>query len=84
MIVEFDGRVKYDDPLRGRTPTAALIDEKRREDRLRRRRDVNGFARVMWSDAMPAGQLPRILHDAGVPLGPNWGTAWRQAANRAL
>lgn len=84
VIVEFDGRVKYDDPLRGRTPTAALIDEKRREDRLRRRRDVNGFARVMWSDAMPAGQLPRILHDAGVPLGPNWGTAWRQAANRAL
>lgn len=84
VIVEFDGRVKYDDPRRGRTAADALVDEKRREDRLRRRRGVNGFARVMWADAMPAGQLPRILHDAGVPLGPNWGTAWRHAAIRAL
>jgi hypothetical protein len=84
VIVEFDGRVKYADPRGGRTAHDALVDEKRREDRLRRRREVNGLARVMWSDAMPAGQLPRILHDAGVPLGPNWGTAWRHAASRAL
>ncbi|QSB22752.1 hypothetical protein [Curtobacterium sp. 24E2] len=38
MIVEFDGRVKYDDPRRGHTAADALVDEKRREDRLRRRR----------------------------------------------
>ncbi|WP_456593393.1 type IV toxin-antitoxin system AbiEi family antitoxin domain-containing protein [Blastococcus sp. SYSU DS1024] len=35
VAVEFDGRVKYSDPWRGRTPAQVLWDEKRREDVLR-------------------------------------------------
>ena len=35
VAVEFDGRVKYTDPWRGRSPEQALWEEKRREDELR-------------------------------------------------
>ncbi|MGK5114281.1 hypothetical protein [Geodermatophilus sp. CPCC 205506] len=35
VAVEFDGRVKYSDPWRGRTPERVLREEKRREDELR-------------------------------------------------
>jgi predicted transcriptional regulator of viral defense system len=35
VAVEFDGRVKYSDPWRGRTPERVLWEEKRREDELR-------------------------------------------------
>jgi len=35
VAVEFDGRVKYTDPWRGRSPKQTLWDEKRREDDLR-------------------------------------------------
>jgi predicted transcriptional regulator of viral defense system len=35
IAVEFDGRVKYTDPYRGRTPAEVLWDEKRREDLIR-------------------------------------------------
>ena len=35
VAVEFDGRIKYTDPWRGRTPERVLWDEKRREDELR-------------------------------------------------
>jgi hypothetical protein len=35
VAVEFDGRVKYDDPRGHRTPAQVLWDEKRREDRVR-------------------------------------------------
>ena len=35
VAVEFDGRVKYTDPWRGRSPERVLWDEKRREDGLR-------------------------------------------------
>ncbi|MFJ3385851.1 MULTISPECIES: hypothetical protein [unclassified Curtobacterium] len=85
-IVEFDGAAKYRDPRyrNGRSAEEVVVQEKRREDRLRGHHEVHGFARVTWSDAMPAGQLPRRLLDAGVPLGPNWAAAWRAAANRAL
>jgi predicted transcriptional regulator of viral defense system len=85
-IVEFDGAVKYTDPRtrNGRTAEEVLFAEKRREDGLRSRPAVHGFGRVAWADAMPGGQLPRRLHDAGVPLGRNWATAWRAAAHRTL
>jgi hypothetical protein len=85
-IVEFDGAVKYRDARlrRGRTPEDVVVEEKRREDALRRKPDVHHVGRVVWADAMPGGQLPRRLHDAGVQLGPNWGDAWRAAANRTL
>jgi hypothetical protein len=86
VVIEFDGLVKYSDPgmRRGRTPAEVVVEEKRREDRLRRRRDVTGVGRVTWREAMPGGQLPRILLDAGVPLSRNWPAAWRAAALRAL
>jgi hypothetical protein len=35
VAVEFDGRVKYTDPWRGRTPERVLWEEKRREDEVR-------------------------------------------------
>jgi hypothetical protein len=35
VAVEFDGRIKYTDPWRDRTPQQVLWDEKRREDELR-------------------------------------------------
>lgn len=79
VVVEFDGRQKYTDASRD-----VLWDEKRREDRLRRHREVHGTARVTWADALPGGQLPRLLTEAGLPLGPNWGSAWRVAAQRAF
>jgi hypothetical protein len=37
VAVEFDGRVKYTDPWRGRSPGEVLWEEKRREDELRSR-----------------------------------------------
>lgn len=85
-VVEFDGVAKYTDPRYngGRSSQDVVVAEKRREDRLRAQPDVRGFARVGWSDAMPGGQLPRRLVEAGVPLSRNWGSAWRAAAVRAL
>ncbi|MDT0278337.1 type IV toxin-antitoxin system AbiEi family antitoxin domain-containing protein [Blastococcus goldschmidtiae] len=35
VALEFDGRVKYDDPRGGRTPAEVAWEEKRREDKLR-------------------------------------------------
>jgi hypothetical protein len=35
VAVEFDGRVEYTDPWRGRPPEQVLWEEKRREDELR-------------------------------------------------
>lgn len=86
VVIEFDGLVKYSDPSmrHGKSASEVVIEEKRREDRLRRRRDVAGLGRVTWREAMPGGLLPRILLDAGVPLGAGWAAAWRAAALRAL
>jgi hypothetical protein len=68
-IGEFDGAGKYRDPalLRDRTPEEVLLEEKDREDDLRRQ--VDAFSR--WR--LPALRSPRllfdILHDAGLPTG---------------
>jgi hypothetical protein len=35
VAVEFDGRVEYTDPWRGRTPQQVVWNEKRRDDELR-------------------------------------------------
>ena len=35
VALKFDGRVKYTDPLRNRSPEQALWEEKRRQDRMR-------------------------------------------------
>lgn len=50
VVVEFDGRQKYVDPtmLAGRDPGDVLWQEKRREDRIRRRREVRAVVRVTW------------------------------------
>ncbi|WIB59121.1 hypothetical protein DEJ13_11705 [Curtobacterium sp. MCLR17_007] len=85
-VIEFDGAVKYHDARlrKGRSADEVVVEEKRREDALRRKPEIFHFGRVVWADAMPGGQLPRRLHDAGVPLGPNWAGAWRAATLRSL
>ncbi|MCC2032874.1 hypothetical protein [Microbacterium allomyrinae] len=66
-IGEFDGAGKYRDPAlrKGRAPEQVLLDEKDREDDLRRQ--VSAFSR--WR--VPALKAPRqlydILHGAGLP-----------------
>ena len=66
-VGEFDGVSKYHDPrlLRGRTPSQVLIEEKDREDELRRQ--VNAFSRWRTPDL----EAPRRLYDkltfAGLP-----------------
>jgi hypothetical protein len=52
VAVEFDGRVKYTDPWRGRTPDRVLWDEKRREDELRSL-DIR-IVRIADADLTPA------------------------------
>lgn len=62
VIGEADGAVKYDGTHGdGRE---ALVDEKRREDELRRR--VNGFARWMWPQAETYLDLRDVLRAAGL------------------
>lgn len=67
IVGEFDGVVKYMKPeyLQGRTPSQAVVDEKRREDRMR----AAGFSvvRWVWQDLMAPLQLERALAAAGVP-----------------
>jgi hypothetical protein len=56
VAVEFDGRVKYTDPWRGRSPEQVLWEEKRREDELRAL-DI-GVVRV--ADADLGANWPRV------------------------
>jgi predicted transcriptional regulator of viral defense system len=56
VAVEFDGRVKYTDPWRGRSPEQVLWDEKRREDELRSL-DI-GVVRI--ADADLGARWPRV------------------------
>jgi predicted transcriptional regulator of viral defense system len=56
VAVEFDGRVKYTQPWRGRSPERVLWDEKRREDELRAL-DIR-VVRVVDDDL--DGRWPRI------------------------
>ncbi|MFS0867083.1 hypothetical protein AB3M83_07075 [Microbacterium sp. 179-B 1A2 NHS] len=65
VVGESDGWGKYGlgDAAASRL---ALATEKRREDRLRRQ--VRGFARWEWRDAMRAEPLGSILRAAGVPV----------------
>ena len=66
LIGEFDGGVKYEDPvfLAGRTPHEALHDEKRREDRLRGL--GHGVTRWGWATATSLPRLRDHLRAAGV------------------
>jgi hypothetical protein len=56
VAVEFDGRVKYTDPWRGRSPERVLWEEKRREDELRAL-DI-GVVRI--ADADVGDHWPRV------------------------
>jgi Transcriptional regulator, AbiEi antitoxin len=70
VAVEFDGRVKYTDPWRGRTPERVLWEEKRREDELRAL-DIR-FLRV--ADADVGAGWPRVesrLRDLLATPGPS-------------
>lgn len=59
---EADGLVKYDGSIGD--PRQTLIDEKAREDGLRR--VLNGFARWGWQDLHEPERLAQILRDAGL------------------
>ncbi|MFH5878499.1 hypothetical protein [Arthrobacter sp. NA-172] len=64
---EFDGIDKYLKPeyLKGRTAAQAVVDEKRREDRIRA--TGCGVVRWVWSELMSPGVLEWKLTTAGVP-----------------
>ncbi len=67
VVGEFDGKVKYGKQRlyqRGMSPEDILVQEKRREDRIRR--VVPGFARWDWGDARTRATLAGILEDAGL------------------
>ena len=70
VIVEFDGLAKYRDPsLRGgRSPEEVVVDEKRREDRLRALAEVRHVVRPIWRDVLPGGGLPLMLAVTGLPV----------------
>lgn len=69
IVIEFDGRQKYEDPemLRGRTGAEAVWVEKVREDRVRSRYEVNGFVRVHWRHLTGPELLRAHLREHGVP-----------------
>lgn len=66
LIGEFDGVGKYlrDEWTDGRSPAEVVIDEKRREDRLRRQ----GWSVVRWGwdDALAINRFRAILWDVGI------------------
>ncbi len=69
IVIEFDGRQKYEDPamLQGRSGGEALWREKQREDRVRRQREVNGFVRVYWQHLVDPERLRTLFRQHGVP-----------------
>lgn len=67
VVGEFDGVEKYVKPeyLKGRTPSQSVVDEKKRENRIR----AAGFnvVRWDWAELMEPGKLERKLAACGVP-----------------
>ncbi|MGY1749366.1 type IV toxin-antitoxin system AbiEi family antitoxin domain-containing protein [Modestobacter sp. SYSU DS0511] len=69
VAIEFDGRVKYEDPRGGRTPAQVLWEEKRREDAAR---DLGArFVRVAQADLgagwPPVAERVRLLLATRLP-----------------
>ena len=64
---EFDGYEKYSAQkyLKGRTPSKVVVEEKKREDRLR----AKGYkvVRWLWEDLTDPRRLVRLLQGAGLP-----------------
>ena len=69
IVIEFDGRQKYEDRemLRGRSGADAVWREKQREDRVRARGEVNGFVRVYWEHLVAPERLRALFRQHGVP-----------------
>ncbi len=67
LVGEFDGLIKYHraEYLAGKSIEDVVIEEKRREDRLRR--VGPRVARWTWDDALRGLPLAQILMDAGLP-----------------
>ncbi len=65
VIGEMDGHAKYLDPrMSAGDPAGVVLQEKQREDRLRRL--VRGFVRWEWADAVSTTRLAAKLAAAGV------------------
>lgn len=69
MVVEFDGRAKYEDPAMtgGRSGADVVWAEKVREDRVRARPEVRGVVRVTWWHLVESDRLRSLLRTHGVP-----------------
>lgn len=69
IVIEFDGRQKYEDSdmLDGRSGADVLWSEKLREDRLRARAEVRGFVRVLWTHLVHPERLRALLRNHDVP-----------------
>ena len=69
VVVEVDGRAKYEDAamLDGRTTADAHWQEKQREDFVRSFPEVRTVVRVTWADLMDPERLRIKLVRAGVP-----------------
>jgi len=68
LVGESDGDLKYAVPEddSGRDAVDALLQEKQREQRLRRHPDVDDVARWDWADALPPGRLHLVLAAHGL------------------
>ncbi|PZE95811.1 hypothetical protein DEI95_00185 [Curtobacterium sp. MCBD17_008] len=71
IVLEFDGAAKYWDPaLRaaGLTAEDVLVQEKRREDRLRLVPEVRRVGRFGWAETQDTSLLRALLVGLGLPL----------------
>jgi hypothetical protein len=68
LVGECDGYLKYAVPEEDsdRVAVDALLQEKKREQRLRRHGDVDDIARWDWSEALPHGTLHGVLGAHGL------------------
>jgi len=68
VVIEFDGRQKYQDRemLAGRSGADVLWAEKLREDRIRARPEVRGFVRVTWWHLVDPERLRALFRAHGL------------------
>ncbi|GGB42201.1 hypothetical protein GCM10011492_36460 [Flexivirga endophytica] len=68
LVGESDGDLKYTFPEddSGESAVDALLQEKKREQRLRRHHEVEDIARWDWSEGLPHGALHGVLGAHGV------------------
>lgn len=68
LVGESDGELKYEVPEGdpGREAVDALLEEKRREQRLRRHAEIDDVVRWGWGEALPPGKLHTVLAAYGL------------------